>query len=135
MAETKKGDSHGAVTLRFQSPDGHSLGMEHSVKQDSFTTTRTALHRGHKIKVDTTYRIEIDDKPVTLHTMVLDDGRVHYHGLPNYSFPSAVDLARSIIDAVEFSSIDVQEVRAGSGQDQQDPHQDRSGNKRGEEDD
>ena len=72
------------------SEDGH-----HS---DTTATTRTATHRGKSIEVETTYRILIDGEPLGAPVSVLDDGRVHYHGLPNYSFSSALDLARKTID-------------------------------------
>jgi hypothetical protein len=32
------------------------------------------------------------------HVEVLGDGRVHYHGLPQYALPSAVDMVRRVID-------------------------------------
>ena len=33
------------------------------------------------------------------HLGVGNDGNVHYHGLPNYSEASAIDLMRRVIDA------------------------------------
>ena len=71
---------------------------EHKDHPETTTTTRTAIHRGKKIEVETTYRILIDGEPLRAHVSVLEDGRVHYHGLPNYSFTSALDLARKTID-------------------------------------
>lgn len=79
-------------------PGGFSPMKDHKHKT-SFTSTRKAVYRGKTIKVRTTYRIEIDDEPLMVHTMVLDDGTVHCHGLPNYAFASALDLARAIIDS------------------------------------
>lgn len=82
-------------TLRL--PAGYSLPqLTHS---DSFTSTRTANYRDKEIRVETTYRITIDGEPVKSHVMVGNDGMVHSHGLPNYSFSSALDLARGLIDA------------------------------------
>lgn len=94
----------------FQPPSGYKPGSGHHGHQKSFTSTRQAHHRGHKIKIRTTYRIEIDDTPLTLHTMVMDDGTVHCHGLPNYSFPSAIDLAKSIIDAAGLAHYETDEL-------------------------
>ena len=108
---------------QFHLPTGYSPGDGHHGHQKSFTSTRTATHRGKKIKVRTTYRIEIDDEPLTLHTMVMDDGTVHCHGLPNYSFPSAIDLARSIIDASRLAPMTHDELGGdhdGHGQDDDD---------------
>ncbi|WP_415919289.1 hypothetical protein [Tateyamaria sp. SN6-1] len=83
----------------FEAPSGYKPGGGHHDHPHSFTSTRTTHHRGHKIKVRTTYRIEIDDTPLTVHTMVMDDGTVHCHGLPNYAFKSALEMAKSIVDA------------------------------------
>lgn len=97
----------------FQPPTGYKPGSGHHGHQKSFTSTREAHHRGHKIKIKTTYRIEIDGEPLTLHTMVMDDGSVHCHGLPNYSFPSAIDMAKSIIDAARLAHYDRDDLGGG----------------------
>ena len=44
--------------------------------------------RGHRIVIRTTYEIEVDGQPVSGHLGVAKDGRVHYHPVPNLSFPS-----------------------------------------------
>ncbi len=101
-------------------PSGFSPDAGHHGHRESFTSIRTAEHRGRKIKIRTTYRIEIDGEPLTMHTMVMDDGSVHYHGLPNYSFPSAIDLVRSIIDAERLAPMVRNEL--GSEGDDHDGH-------------
>ena len=83
----------------FHPPSGYKEGGNHHSHQKSFTSTRKATHRGKTIKIRTTYRIEIDGEPLSVHTMVMNDGTVHCHGLPNYAFSSAVDMAKAIIDA------------------------------------
>jgi hypothetical protein len=95
--------------LRLQLPKGYKIPKQHA-HQDVFTTIREATHRGKAIRVETTYKILIDGKPVTSHTHVLDDGSVHSHALPNYSFRSAVDLARKIVDT---SNIEVPKNELG----------------------
>ena len=82
---------------RIEMPEGCVI-PDHDQHPGSATTTRTAIHRGKKIEVETTYKILIDGEPLLAHISVLEDGRVHYHGLPNYSFGSAIDLARQTID-------------------------------------
>ncbi|PZS28441.1 MAG: hypothetical protein DLM59_14645 [Pseudonocardiales bacterium] len=62
------------------------------------TSVRETTHDGHRIRIETTYTITIDGKPLEGHLEVLDNGSVHYHGLPNYAVPSAVDLVRLVID-------------------------------------
>ena len=61
-------------------------------------TVREANYKGHHIVVRTTYRIQVDGVPITGHMGVADDGRVHYHPVPNASFASAVDLVKQLID-------------------------------------
>ncbi len=79
-------------------PKGVSM-PKHQGHRTSFTSVREAKYKGKSIRVETTYQITIDDRPVTAHTSVLDNGSVHCHSLPNYVFPSALDLARKIVDA------------------------------------
>ncbi len=108
----------------FRPPSGYKPGSGHHQHKKSFTSTREATHHGHKIKIKTTYRIEIDGEPLTLHTVVTNDGRVHYHGLPNYAFTSAIDMAKSIIDASRSVRIVEDELGGGSTDDDHGPHDD-----------
>lgn len=59
---------------------------------------RTAEHNGHQIEIITTYELRIDGERLRGHLGVNADGTVHYHGMPNYSTSSAIDLAREIIE-------------------------------------
>jgi hypothetical protein len=68
---------------------------QHEVSPD---TTRTDRYKGHLITIRTRYEIDIDGQPVKGHVDVGNDGMVQYHPLPNYSFMSAVDLVRTLID-------------------------------------
>jgi hypothetical protein len=95
---------------KLQLPDGYSMPQAHP-HHDSFTSIRQTTYRGKAIRVETTYKITIDGEPVTAHTQVLDDGTVHYHGFPNYSFRSALDLARKIVD---FSSVEIPKNELGT---------------------
>lgn len=61
-------------------------------------TVRTASHRGHEIRVETRYRITVDGQELDGPFEVLDNGAVHYHGLPQYAVPSAMELVKLIID-------------------------------------
>ena len=100
---------------KFRPPSGYSAGDGHHHGQKSFTSTREALHRGKKIKVRTTYKIEIDGEPLSLHTEVMEDGTVHCHGLPNYSFGSALDMVKAIIDAAYLVPHTEDELGGGHG--------------------
>ena len=69
---------------------GHGHGIE-TIREDDY--------KGHHIVVRTRYEIEVDGKPITGHMALTNDGRIHYHAVPNVSFPSAIALVRQLIDA------------------------------------
>lgn len=71
-------------------PAGHDHG-----------SVRRVEHAGHRLEIHTHYRIFIDgaEFPDPIH--VADDGTVHYHGIPQYSAPSAVDLVKVIAERLE----------------------------------
>lgn len=73
-------------------------GLAPTDHDDHSVSVRSAEHNGHTIRIETTYRILIDDEvfPDPIH--VQDDGSVHYHGLPQYSTASAVDLLKVVVD-------------------------------------
>ena len=73
---------------------GHGHGQG-----DGIETVREDDYKGHHIVVRTRYEIEVDDRPVTGHMGVTNDGRVHYHAVPNLSFPSAIAMVHQLIDA------------------------------------
>lgn len=61
-------------------------------------TVRTSTYRGRELRVETTYRVTIDGQPLAGHLEVLDDGMVHYHGLPQYAVASAVEMLQRVVD-------------------------------------
>lgn len=79
-------------------PEGYTIPA-HKHARHSFKTIRKTEYRGKLIKIETTYKITIDNEPFVSHTTVMDDGTVRCHDFPNYSFPSAVDMAKKILDA------------------------------------
>jgi hypothetical protein len=60
--------------------------------------TREDEYKGHHIVIRTKYNITVDGQAVIGHMMLTNMGQVQYHGLPNYSFDSAVGLVRALID-------------------------------------
>ncbi len=62
-------------------------------------SVRQATYKGHQITIRTTYVIDVDGVPIEGHMGVTNDGRVHYHAVPNLSFASAIDMVKQIIDA------------------------------------
>lgn len=41
----------------------------------------------------------IDGEPLEAHMEVSQNGNVHYHGIPNYTSASAVDVVKQVIDS------------------------------------
>jgi hypothetical protein len=71
-------------------------GMHH---HGPATSVREADYKGHHIQVRTTYEIQVDGTPVSGQFLVTDEGQVQCHALPNYTFLSALDLVKALIDA------------------------------------
>jgi len=69
------------------------------------TSVRSAEHNGHTIQIETTYRILIDGEEFPDPIHVQDDGTVHYHGLPQYSTASAVDLLKVVVDKMSDDAL------------------------------
>lgn len=63
------------------------------------TSVRQLSHKGHDIKIITTYRIEVDGKPAGMHLSVDKDGQVYTHATPFVTYTSAVDLMKEVMDA------------------------------------
>ena len=61
-------------------------------------SVRQVNYKGHEIRIVTTYEISVDGAPVTGHLLVNNEGRIHYHAIPNQEFDSAVDAVKRIID-------------------------------------
>ena len=81
--------------LRDHPPAVPTGGHHHG----SVITVRSDTYRGHDITVRTTYEVEVDGRPLRGHFGVGNDGRVHYHPLPNHNFESALELVRQVIDS------------------------------------
>jgi hypothetical protein len=61
-------------------------------------SVREAEYKGRTIRIETSYHITVDGEPVLGHVMVGNNGRVHYHSIPNQEFASAVDMVKRVID-------------------------------------
>ena len=68
----------------------------------SMANVRRFLHKGRECVIETHYKILVDGEPLAGHLSVDERGGVHHHGLPNYSFSSAVDLVRTVLDASKY---------------------------------
>ncbi len=80
--------------LKANIPDSQQSHHGHG----GMTSKRVDTYKGHTIEIDTAYTITVDGKPVSAHVQVGDDGHVHTHSLPNYSWRSTLDLVRQMVD-------------------------------------
>ena len=65
---------------------------------DGMSSVREADYKGHHIVIETSYKITIDGTRFEGVLGVTDAGDVHYHGMPNVGFASAIDLVKAVID-------------------------------------
>jgi hypothetical protein len=78
---------------------GQSVAAAHAEHDKGpFQSVREIEYNDHKIAIYTQYEIKVDGKPFSGHIYVDNRGRVSAHALPNYSFVSAVDLVKKMID-------------------------------------
>lgn len=78
-------------------------GVEPAPQQhdhDTSTTVREFDYQSRRVRIETTYRIQIDGKPLLGHVEVLPSGNVHYHRFPQYAPSSAVDVVKAVIDTI-----------------------------------
>lgn len=66
--------------------------------QGGMTSIREADYKNHHIVIRTTYQVEVDGKSIMGHMGVANNGKVHYHPIPNIAFDSALDLVKKIVD-------------------------------------
>ena len=85
LAQAKKNEEYFKKLLKGM----HMGGM---------ASMREIGYKGHHISIQTTYKIEIDGKPFKGELGVSNAGTVHYHGMPNTGFDSAVELIECVID-------------------------------------
>jgi hypothetical protein len=74
-------------------------------------------YKGHHVTIATTYKIKIDGKPFKGELSVSNAGSVHYHGIPNVAFDSAVQLVQTVIDTFpqEFDKLSKPPGHGGMG--------------------
>jgi len=109
------------VPDNYQSSDsGHS--SHHG--ENSFSSERIVNYKGKKVVIETTYKVEIDGVPLQAHVAAADDGTVHCHGLPNYSFESATSLVKNLIDAEGLAKASKNEISKPCHNDNDKEHND-----------
>lgn len=70
----------------------------HMVRHDHGMSAREVDYKGRHIEIKTTYEVKVDGKKFDAALGVSNRGQVHYHGMPNVAFDSAIDLMKSVID-------------------------------------
>jgi hypothetical protein len=60
-------------------------------------STRVLEHRGNAITITTTYEVRVNERLVTLHMMVDEEGRLWSHLCPYLTFATATELVRHLI--------------------------------------
>jgi hypothetical protein len=98
--------------VRARRPGQTARAHKHGEAMES---VREATYRGHRIVIRTTYRVEVDGRAIEGHMGVTNDGKVYYHGVPNVSFASAVDLVKKLIDTFPDDFPDRPEGHSGGG--------------------
>lgn len=71
----------------------------HDSAPSAQASLRRTVYRGHAIEIRTSYDVFVDGARLEAHMGVSDGGNVHYHGLPNYSAASAIDVVRQVVDS------------------------------------
>jgi hypothetical protein len=79
--------------------EGH--GGEHGHGQ--LESLRKFDYKGHSVVIRTRYEVTVDGQPINAHMSVDNKGRLNTHALPNYSFNSAVDMMKTLIDCLPSS--------------------------------
>ncbi len=79
--------------IRDEYPD---YVQEHEAHQ-AMVSVREFTHEQHRVKITTSYQVEIDDHPVQLHVVVDNDGRVLSHIMPFETYASATDMIRTLL--------------------------------------
>jgi hypothetical protein len=60
-------------------------------------STRVLEHRGNTITITTTYEVRVDERLVTLHMMVDEEGRLWSHLCPYLTFTTAPELVSHLL--------------------------------------
>lgn len=97
------------VPENYQNSHGGHVGHH---GDNSFSSERIVNYKGKKVVIETTYKVKIDGEPLKAHVAASDDGTVHCHGLPNYSFASATSLVKNLIDAEGLAKASKNEIKS-----------------------
>jgi hypothetical protein len=102
MAAENEGtpESLAAYFLSGEGFAGHDAGGHAHGDDGTSVSVREFEHDGHEVRIETTYRISIDGRPLPGHVEVLPSGAVHYHRFPQYAPSSAVDIVKTVIDTL-----------------------------------
>jgi hypothetical protein len=89
--------------------------IEMKMSRSQMQSVRQTDYKGHRIVVKTTYAVEVDGRPFMANLGVSNSGQVHYHGIPNMAFDSAIDLVKKAIDIFPTDFVDKPSVGSMPG--------------------
>jgi hypothetical protein len=96
---THENDEDVLAQMYMNIKNGQPVGGHQGEHQGhTIESVRETTYKGHQIVVKTHYEIQVDGKPLIEHIEVANEGYVHSHTFPNYSFRSTIDLVKKIID-------------------------------------
>ena len=115
----KRGQSKLAARAREFAETGYVISGELTKDTESpeqakvEPNVRKFEYRGHTVRIVTRYEITIDNQPWEQNLQVLQNGTVHYHGLPQANLSSAVDMMKAVIDTGFEAPREILNAKAG----------------------
>ena len=83
---------------------------------------RTLEHQGRTITITTTYEVRVEQRPITLHMMVDEEGRLWSHLCPFLTFATAPELVRHLLTRMPHLFEAAQPSSRGGGKPAGDDH-------------
>ena len=82
---------------------GRSYALGHAGHHGQLESIRQFKYKEHEVVIRTQYAITVDGQSVNPHVNVDNKGRLNTHAIPNYTFNSAVDMMKALIDCLPSS--------------------------------
>jgi hypothetical protein len=82
---------------------GSPYSLDHPGHHGQLESVRQFKYKEHVVIIRTQYTITVDGQSVNAHVRVDNKGRLNTHAIPNYSFNSAVDMMKALIDCLPSS--------------------------------